>query len=47
VSGKIRQRAPLAGDNGIDPSFPDVVCVEFAHADGYLTVEVEQIDDAQ
>jgi hypothetical protein len=35
------------GDNGVDPSFPDVVCVEFAHADGYLTVEVEQDGGAQ
>lgn len=35
------------GDNGVDPSFPDVVCVEFAHADGYLTLEVEQDGDAQ
>lgn len=35
------------GDNGVDPSFPDVVCVEFAHADGYLTVEVEQDRDVQ
>lgn len=30
------------GDNGVDPAFPDVVCVEFAHADGFVTVEVEQ-----
>lgn len=35
------------GDNGVDPSFPDVVCVEFAHSDGYLTVEVEQSADVQ
>lgn len=35
------------GDNGVDPAFPDAVCVEFAHADGFVTVEVEQNGDAQ
>jgi hypothetical protein len=33
-------------DNGIDPSFPDELCVELAHEDGFRTVGVEEVDGA-
>jgi hypothetical protein len=35
------------GDNGVDPSFPDVVSLELGYEDGYVSVDVEQVGDTQ
>jgi hypothetical protein len=35
------------GDSGSDPSFPDEICVELAHEDGFRTVSVERNGDVQ